>query len=57
MDDEGKPFGSHAEDYARIWVNTQSWMVITGSGEKEKNIQAMDSVKKHMDTGMGLLIN
>ena len=32
-------------------------MIIAGSGEKEKNIMAMDSVKKHMDTGMGLLIN
>jgi cellobiose phosphorylase len=57
LDDEGKPFGSNAEDYAKIWINTQSWMIIAGSGEREKNIQAMDSVKKHMDTGMGLLIN
>lgn len=57
LDDEGKPFGSNEEEYAKIWVNTQSWMIIAGSGEKEKNIMAMDSVKKHMDTGMGLLIN
>lgn len=57
LDDEGKPFGTSAEDYAKIWVNTQSWMVIAGSGERDKNVQAMDSVKKHMDTDMGLLIN
>lgn len=57
LGDEGKPFGSNEEEYAKIWVNTQSWMIIAGSGEKEKNIMAMDSVKKHMDTGMGLLIN
>lgn len=57
LDDEGKPFGSNSSDYAKIWINTQSWMVISGSGKKEQHLQAMDSVKKHMDTGMGLLIN
>lgn len=57
LDDEGKPFGSSESDYAKIWINTQSWMVISGSGKKEQHLQAMDSVKKHMDTDMGLLIN
>ena len=57
LDDDGKPFGSNSSDYAKIWVNTQSWMVISGSGRKEQHKQAMDSVNKLMDTGMGLLIN
>lgn len=57
IDDDGNPVGSSSADYAKIWVNTQSWMIIAGAGERDKNIQAMDSVKKHMDTGMGLLIN
>ncbi len=57
IDDDGRPIGTHADDYAKIWVNSQSWMILSGTGEKEKNIQAMDSVKKLMDTGMGLLIN
>lgn len=57
LDDDANPIGSQQSDYAKIWVNTQSWMIISGTGEKEKNMQAMDSVKKHMDTGMGLLIN
>ena len=57
IDDDGKPFGSKNSDYAKIWVNTQSWMIIAGCGEKDKNIQAMNSVKEMMDTGMGLLIN
>ena len=57
LDDEGKPFGSNSSDYAKIWVNTQSWMVISGSGKAEQHRLAMDSVNKLMDTGMGLLIN
>jgi cellobiose phosphorylase len=57
LDDEAQPIGSAGSDYAKIWVNTQSWMVIAGSGDIEKNLRAMDSVKAKLDTGMGLLIN
>lgn len=57
LDDDGKPFGTKDADYAKIWVNTQSWMIISGSGSREKNEKAMDAVKENMDTGMGLLIN
>ena len=57
FDDDGQAFGSQTSDYAKLWVNTQSWMIISGSGERENNIRAMDSVKEHLDTGMGLLIN
>ena len=57
FDDDGKPIGTRADKYAKIWINTQSWMVLSGCGSTEKNMQAMDSVQKYMDTGMGLLIN
>lgn len=57
LDDDGNPIGTKDADYAKIWVNTQSWMIISGSGENVNNVQAMNSVKKHMDTGLGLLIN
>ena len=57
FDDDGAPIGSKDAEYAKIWVNAQSWMIISGCGTKEQNLLAMDSVGKHMDTGMGLLIN
>ena len=57
LDDDAKPIGSKDADYAKIWVNTQSWMVISGCGTPEQNKLAMDSVKEHLDTGMGLQIN
>ena len=57
LDDDGNPIGSQSSDYAKIWVNAQSWMIIAGCGTREQNVKAMDSVKEHMDTGMGLLIN
>lgn len=41
----------------RIWLNTQSWMVICGAGKKEQQLLAMDSAKAELDTGLGLLLN
>lgn len=52
--DEGKFIGSKEEPQAKIWLNTQSWSVISRLGDKEKQVQAMDSVKKHLDTELGI---
>ena len=57
FDDDGKPIGSHTEKYMRIWLNAQSWMVIAGAGDRDRNIQAMDSAKRELDTGLGLMLN
>lgn len=50
--DEGKFIGSAKEPQAKIWLNAQSWAVISGLGEK--SAQAMDSVKKYLDTEYGI---
>ena len=52
--DEGKFIGSKEEPQAKIWLNTQSWAVISGMGDNEKQLQAMDSVKKYLDTELGI---
>ena len=52
--DEGTYIGSQREPQAKIWLNTQSWSVISGMGDKEKQIQAMDSVKQYLDTDIGI---
>ena len=52
--DEGTFIGSEAEAQAKIWLNTQSWAVISGMGDPQKQLQAMDSVKKHLDTDYGI---
>ncbi len=57
LDDDGNPIGSHTADHMRIWLNTQSWMVISGAGKKEQLFRAMDSVRAELDTGLGLLLN
>ena len=52
--DEGKFIGSKSEPQAKIWLNTQSWSVISKMGDSDKQIQAMDNVKKHLDTELGI---
>ena len=57
LDDDGNPVGSHTAQHMRIWLNAQSWMVISGAGNREQNIQAMDSAAKELNTGLGFMLN
>ena len=50
--DDGRFIGSNKEEQAKIWLNTQSWAVISGMGDN--GIQAMDSVKEILDTELGI---
>ena len=52
--DNGRFIGSEKEPQAKIWLNSQSWSVISGMGDDEKQISAMDSVKKYLDTELGI---
>lgn len=52
--DEGRFIGSRSEPQAKIWLNSQSWAVISGLGDEEKQKSAMDSVKKYLDTPLGI---
>lgn len=55
FNDEGKPLGSKTDDFGKIWINSQTWSVISGTGTKEQQRQAMDAVNKYLDTGVGLM--
>lgn len=50
--DEGLFIGSQKEPQARIWLNVQSWAVISGMGDHGD--VAMDSVKMYLDTELGI---
>jgi cellobiose phosphorylase len=52
--DDGTFLGSEAEEQAKIWLNTQSWAVISGMGDYDKQLQAMNSVKEQLDTELGI---
>ena len=54
--DSGNPVGSSAWKEGKIYLNPQSWAVISQVASKERGITCMDSVKKHLDTKYGIML-
>ena len=54
FNDEGKKVGSHVDKEAMIYINSQTWAVISGVGTKEQHVSAMASVSKYLETEYGL---
>lgn len=52
--DDGRYLGSEAEPQAKIWLNSQTWSVISGMAEGEKGKQAMQSVYELLNTPLGI---
>ncbi|MBQ9965246.1 MAG: hypothetical protein IJP22_00780 [Clostridia bacterium] len=52
--DDGRYLGSDSEEQAKIWLNTQTWAVISGMADGDKAIAAMDSVYEMLNTPMGI---
>ncbi len=57
FDDQGKPLGSHVNPYGKIYLNAQSWAVISGFASEERGQQAMESVNKHLNTKYGIKLS
>jgi cellobiose phosphorylase len=56
FDDSGNPVGSSKRKEGKIYLNAQSWAVISQIAPKERAIQCMNSAKKHLDTKYGLML-
>ena len=54
--DSGEKFGSKENKEGRIYLNSQTWAVISQITGEAKQIQAMDSVKKHLIKKNGPLL-
>jgi cellobiose phosphorylase len=46
--DNGDVYGSMENDECKIDSIAQSWSVISGAGEKDKQLQSMESLEKHL---------
>lgn len=46
--DSGESFGSNANTYGKIFLNSQTWSVISDSTSKERQILAMDAISKNL---------
>jgi cellobiose phosphorylase len=55
-DDSGNLVGSSKCKEGKIYLNAQSWAVISQIAPRERGIKCMNSVKKHLDTKYGILL-
>jgi len=54
--DDGKPFGSHTCEEGKIFLNPQTWAVISGIAPPDRAERAMQSVREHLVTPYGALL-
>ncbi|MCQ2595769.1 MAG: glycosyl transferase [Treponemataceae bacterium] len=58
FDDKGEPYGSAKNEYGKLWLNAQSWAVLSGFCDgTDLGRKAMDSVKKHLVTENGIKLS
>lgn len=58
FDDKGTPVGSKSNEYGKLWLNAQSWSLLSGFAEgSDKGRAAMDAVKKHLATDKGIKLS
>lgn len=56
IDKYGKPVGSVKNAKGKIYLNTQTWAVMSGISDTKRARLCMDMVKKHLDTGYGIML-
>jgi cellobiose phosphorylase len=54
--EDGAPLGSAKCEEGRIFLNTQSWAVLSGAATAEQATKAMDAVEQHLETEYGLML-
>ncbi len=54
--DNGKPIGSKACKEGKIFLNAQTWAVISGTAPENRAEICMDSVKKNLETEFGFAL-
>lgn len=58
FDEQGQPIGSRTNEYGKLWLNGQSWAVLSGFAEGEgRGRTAMDAVKRHLATDKGIKLS
>ena len=56
FDKYGKAVGSAKCKQGKIYLNTQTWAVMSGIADGERGKTCMDMVKKHLDTKYGIML-
>ncbi|MFX0181624.1 MAG: GH36-type glycosyl hydrolase domain-containing protein [Candidatus Hodarchaeota archaeon] len=54
--DSGKVIGSKKCEKGKIYLNPQSWAVLSNIASTDRAIQALNAVKEHLDTEYGVML-
>lgn len=58
FDEKGAAVGSCKNEYGKLWLNAQSWAVLSGFAKDDtRGRTAMDAVKKHLATDKGIKLS
>jgi cellobiose phosphorylase len=57
FDEAGQPIGSTDNIHGRIWLNAQTWPVISGFASPERARQALDAAHEQLNTRYGLKLS
>lgn len=57
FDAEGNPLGSKANAHGQIYLNAQSWALLSGFASPERGLRAMDSVHERLNTRYGIKLS
>ncbi len=57
FDADGTPLGSHRNAHGQIYVNGQSWPVLSGFAMPERALQALDAVYEQLNTSFGIKLS
>ena len=57
FDEAGRPLGSAQNEYGKLYLNAQSWPVISGFAAPQRARQAMDAVYERLNTKYGIKLS
>lgn len=57
FDENGEPVGSERNTYGKIYLNAQTWPIISGFASPKRAQQAMDAVFEKLNTDYGIKIS
>lgn len=57
FDSDGSPLGSHKNEHGKIYINAQSWSLISGLALPDRAEKAMESLNKHLNTSKGIKLS
>ncbi len=53
----GTPLGTHLDDQAQVFLNTQAWAILSQTADGERAEQCMAALDKHIETDIGYLVS